>query len=816
MEYEWRHGMTKAMLQLTLAATLPVIFSLGFYRLEKNPGFAKLSYKKKQLVIGIAFGILAIISTETGIPVDGAVLNVRNAAPLTAGLLFGGPAGVLAGLIGGVERWFATLWGIGGFTRAACTIATIVAGFMAAVVRQFMLDNRKASWIYGLAVGVTSEVLHMLLVFITNASETQRAFLVVQKCALPMILANGLSVMAAIIAVTYVGKRKENTSEGIRNISQTFQRLLLICVVIAFLATNAFTNMFQTNLAESTAKQTLQTNIEDVKNDIRDASDETLLRLTSEMAKRLPDDISQTLLRTWSVEYDVTEINLVDENGIIRYSTDPAFVGYDMGSGEQSKEFLPLLSGTKEVVQSYQPTSFDPEVSRKYAGVALKSGGFLQAGFDAEQFQKEVDGQAIKAAKNRHVGQTGVIIICTEEGMIISDRDGHEGEVINILDAPDDKKYDEGECFIAEVHGEPSLCMYTVTEGYYIIGVLPETEAFFARDVSVHILAFMEVLVFAALFAHVYFLIKTLVVKNIQKINASLAQITNGNLNVTVDVRSNEEFASLSDDINVTVATLKHYIDEAAARIDKELEMAKKIQYSTLPSVFPPYPHRSEFSIFASMNAAKEVGGDFYDFYFLDEHHLAFLIADVSGKGIPAAMFMMTAKTLIKSFAESGLEVDKIFENANNELCVNNDAGMFVTAWMGILNTENGTVQYVNAGHNYPLIRHKDGLFEYKKTKNNFVLAGMEDIPYCMDEFTLEAGDTIFLYTDGVNEAHNEKKELYGDERLLATLNRTGNTDVENICKTVAKDIENFAGKAEQFDDITMVCLKYNGEGETC
>ena len=166
-------------------------------------------------------------------------------------------------------------------------------------------------------------------------------------------------------------------------------------------------------------------------------------------------------------------------------------------------------------------------------------------------------------------------------------------------------------------------------------------------------------------------LIKRVIINNLNKVNDTLAQITEGNLNVTVDVRSNAEFSSLSDDINSTVATLKNYIDEAAARFDKDLEIAKKIQHSALPSVFPPYPNRKDFSIFASMDAAKEVGGDFYDFYLLDEDHLAFVVADVSGKGIPGAMFMMTSKTLIKSHAESGLPVDEVFTQVNAQLCEN-------------------------------------------------------------------------------------------------------------------------------------------------
>ncbi|MBO5666804.1 MAG: SpoIIE family protein phosphatase, partial [Firmicutes bacterium] len=287
-------------------------------------------------------------------------------------------------------------------------------------------------------------------------------------------------------------------------------------------------------------------------------------------------------------------------------------------------------------------------------------------------------------------------------------------------------------------------------------------------------------------------------------------QITEGNLNVTVDVRDNEEFASLSDDINSTVKTLKNYIDEAAARFDKDLEIAKKIQHSALPSVFPPYPNRKDFSIFASMDAAKEVGGDFYDFYLLDENHLAFVVADVSGKGIPGAMFMMTSKTLIKSHAESGLAVNDVFTQVNAQLCENNEAGMFVTAWMGILDLETGLIRYANAGHNPPVVRHKDGSYEYLKGRANFVLAGMEGVRYKEQQLQLQQGDEIYLYTDGVTEAHDIDKKLFGEDRLLVSLNETTGMTVDEICRKVKADVDSFQGEAEQFDDVTMLCVRLN------
>ena len=279
-----------------------------------------------------------------------------------------------------------------------------------------------------------------------------------------------------------------------------------------------------------------------------------------------------------------------------------------------------------------------------------------------------------------------------------------------------------------------------------------------------------------------------------------------------VDVRSHEEFDALSNDINSTVDTLKRYIADAAARIDAELAFAKAIQHSALPSVFPPYPTRKEFDIWATMHTAKEVGGDFYDFYFVDEDTLAFLVADVSGKGIPAAMFMMTSKTLLKSYAESDMSVEEVFTSANEKLCEGNDAGMFVTAWMGLLNVRTGLVTFANAGHNPPLVRHGDGSFTYLKSRPGFVLAGMEGIRYRKNELQLQPGDMLYLYTDGVTEATDASNELYGENRLAALLDTSTDADAQHICAAVKADVDAFVGEAPQFDDMTMLCLAYHGK----
>ena len=251
----------------------------------------------------------------------------------------------------------------------------------------------------------------------------------------------------------------------------------------------------------------------------------------------------------------------------------------------------------------------------------------------------------------------------------------------------------------------------------------------------------------------------------------------------------------------------------ARQRIETELNVATQIQADMLPRIFPAFPEHREFDIYASMNPAKEVGGDFYDFFLVDNDHLAVVIADVSGKGVPAALFMVIAKTLIKNHAQNQEPPGEVFCHANEQLCEGNDAGLFVTAWMGVLEISTGRFIFVNAGHNPPLLRHTGGGYTWLRSKPDFVLAGMEGLRYRENELTLEPGDTLFLYTDGVTEATDGEQQLFGEERLQSALNEQPDLPVGQMLPKIKGCIDRFVGQAEQFDDITMLGLTYHGPG---
>ena len=275
-----------------------------------------------------------------------------------------------------------------------------------------------------------------------------------------------------------------------------------------------------------------------------------------------------------------------------------------------------------------------------------------------------------------------------------------------------------------------------------------------------------------------------------------------------------DELGHLYRSIRQMEADIYTYIDDLTAvtaekeRIGAELDVAKNIQASMLPCIFPAFPERPELDIYATMTPAKEVGGDFYDFFLIDDDRLAMVMADVSGKGVPAALFMVIAKTLIKNVTQTGLSPKAVLEKVNNQLCENNEAEMFVTVWLGILEISTGKLTCANAGHEYPVIKRAKGDYTLIKDKHGFVLAGMEGSRYKEYELQIEPGDRLYLYTDGVAESTNAHNELYGTDRMLDALNRNKDVSCEVLLHRMKEDIDAFVGEAPQFDDITMLSLE--------
>ena len=345
-------------------------------------------------------------------------------------------------------------------------------------------------------------------------------------------------------------------------------------------------------------------------------------------------------------------------------------------------------------------------------------------------------------------------------------------------------------------------------EHFTVIEDAPLAEMYRSRTATLMYNAGFLLVMLVAVFVVVRIMLSYIVVEPIHRTNKTLALITEGELQRRIDERAVKEFDELSDGINTTVGALRTMMDEVEHRNTQDLLAAKAIQESALPREFPPFPDIDRFDIYASMKTAKEVGGDFYDFFLIDEGKLGFLIADVAGKGIPAALFMMTAKTQIKSYLGSGIPVNEAVDAANHQLCLGNDAGMFVTAWVAVLDYRTGELSYVNAGHNPPLLNH-DGEWEWMREVSGMPLGLFDGLPYERLEHQLESSDTLYLYTDGVTEAMDKDGGLFGEDRLLRTLERFAGMNARSMSVGVRRAITDFTLDAEQSDDITMLTLRY-------
>lgn len=652
----------------------------------------------KRLLIGLVFGGCAVLSTHFAVDYSHMLLNVRDLGPLMAGLFFDPFSGILAGLIGGAERYIAgTYWGIGSYTRIACSVSTCLAGFLAAALRAWLFRHKKPSASFGFILGSVMEVFHMYVVLITHRADMTMALYVVKICAGPMILFTGIGMAVASVALQILTKEWRNPFRPMHKdekpVSRRFQFWLFIVTAILLASNLVFTYAIQTQSAVQDARDTLTNAVSDIRK---------------------------------------------------AYADDPEHV---------------------------------------------KGNHFIF-----------------------HVGRNGAYDLITEDAFI---RAGTHAKVgLNMTHRRKINEAPEGEFFRAQIFEPDNYCLKEqLDDGVILLVQLPESEIYANRDAQMYEIAFADILLFAVIYTLISQLVQLIVVKNLSMVNASLTKITGGDLNEVVDVRGSSEFASLSDDINQTVDTLKGYITAAEKRIEQELELARTIQDSALPKNFA-FP-RDDFEICAMMDPAKEVGGDFYDFFFVDPNRMALVIADVSGKGIPAALFMMRAKTAIRGLAEAGRDPAEILARANSMLCEGNDAEMFVTVWIGIADLLTGTVRCANAGHEYPAVMRAGGGYELLKDRHGLALAAMDGMKYKEYELQLNPGDRLFVYTDGVPEAINGATEQYGTDRMIDALNASAGGTLREALDAARRDVAAFVGGEDQFDDITMLNFTYKGTGRT-
>ena len=696
--------MFSMIIKMTTVTVLYVLLTTLIWRHTREKKLSLLS----KIIIGVVYGLCAILSTHFGIDYSDMMLNVRDLGPLSAGLYFDPVSGIIAGLIGGIERYIAgTFWGVGSYTRIACSLSTCLAGFIAAGMHIYLFKRKKPSATYAFFMGAVMEVFHMYVVFITHRDDMKMAFYVVKTCSPPMIVFTGLGMVASSLSLKINAGEWKNPFRRLRDeeipVSHRFQ-VWLFAVTFSILTLNLlFSLSIQTRTAEQNAGNTLAA----VSGDIR---------RTHEKLQEIEDSV------------DV--------------------IGNEM-----------------------------PELS--------------------------------ESLSYYHVGDSGTFDIINSDGLIVAG--DHQGRLISSNDRKKMEENKADEVYRAKYFKRDSLCRFEKwNDELTLMTTLPMTEVYANRDAQTFESVFGAIILFAVIYVLISMLVQAIVVNNLDMINESLGRITDGNLNEVVDVRKSSEFASLSDDINQTVDVLKGYIEATEKRFEQELEFARTIQASALPTNFK-FP-RNDFEIYAMMDPAKEVGGDFYDFFFVDQNKLALVIADVSGKGIPAALFMMRAKTAIRGLSESGFTPSEILRRANGTLCDGNDAEMFVTVWLGIIDLITGKMLCANAGHEYPVLKRSQGDYEYIKDKHGLPLAAIEGKQYKEYELQMEPGDKLFVYTDGVPEAQDKKEQQYGTGRLLDVLNTLKDTSVTDTLPAIRKDIADYVGDADQFDDITMLGLTYFGQ----
>ena len=585
----------------------------------------------------------------------------------------------------------------------------------------------------------------------------------------------------AVLFGNLPGARANDRRSWVRRLF--FNPMTLACA-LAFVCAAAVCWVIFARSARVAAEDELMKAARDMREQIDSCVDQQLFYLGNSICREFasPTAISSETAAKLCRTFDLDEVHVIGPDGAIVSSCDPSLIGFRMDSFAESARFNCLLAGEDTYSQPFRESVENHTRRRKYVGVAFPppEKGYIQLGYAETRLKDGLDYWFGDVAKDWHIGKMGFFIVAKDEtGVIDSCGLVNEGgnPVFKIGDTLAGVGFDVSNApvsplqfFTETIYGTPCLCLNEVRSFHRCIAAMPlaEIKGETRRSVSTAILVLFGVFVLAGIF-----------------MNRLLG----------------------------LVESLKGYIADAASREEKEMAMATAIQTNVLPMTFPPYPDLADrIDLHARMITAKKVGGDFYDFYFVSPGRLALVIADVSGKGVPAALFMMRAKATLQELLKGGRTIAEAVAAANDRLAESNDANMFVTVWVGIVDIETGAVEYVNAGHNPPLVKRVGGSVEYLTEKSGPPLAAMPGIAYRRKEMTLACGDGIVLYTDGVTEAVNREMKLFGEDRLKATLTGLlGVRDASDVLKGIEDAVSGFVGGCEQADDITLLAFKLRG-----
>ena len=584
-------------------------------------------------------------------------------------------------------------------------------------------------------------------------------------------------------------------------------------MVLMFLLTTALSVVIQYKVTMNDTERLLKVSIEDeIRSLTHFVSETQLLGMYFVKAYLQP---GYTDLASIPYYLDCDEASIIDENGIVLESTNKNMIGVDLDSNDATSGFFKELRGKKELLSPIPQSAGDPSEIIQYIGTELDNGMYVMGGFSQDSIDSIISEAVTEFISSRHVNQNGMLFIIDENNTVVSKPYDDSSQDIDKMFEGREIHGETREIREVSVNGVTYYRVFDTISNFKIVAVLSQKRVMENIRINLILSSVLGMILFVTLFISVSMLMKRKVARPVKEIVGTLASITGGELDEKVSVRSSSEFETISEGINKTVASIKEHIAREAARIDEELRYAWEIQYSALPVLTDGLKNNRYFGLFSSMNTAKEVGGDFYDFYMTDEHTLVFMIADVSGKGIPAAMFMMKGKATLSDSIVSVDDLGESVSRANVRICDGNEAGMFITAWVGVLDILTGELRFVNAGHNPPVLI-RDGKAEFLKMKTDLILGTMDDAEYQTQSLKLRKGDILYLYTDGVTEATDTNSGFYGEKRLIAALNGISPNEEDicgTVCRKVSDSVAQFAGGAPQADDITMLCLSIKGSG---
>lgn len=710
--------------------------------------FAEKKLRGNQWLLGGWFGLLAVIANSfsvLSVSEYNIALSLRDAPVIVAALFFGPVAGITAGAIAAVERAITPLFGIGAQTW--CPMATFGVALVAAAFRKWFRDGRRPLLAQAVALGFIFEGLHLCFDLLMGLNRLGRSCEVIFTAFVPESFG-----LAAALGFSAVVLHSAGTFR--RNFTSNSSRILL-----AFLFFAAVIGMISLHDAETATVERGESAMRQIDHVVDSQIDFMIHQDANWVAERIKTihEISPDIQRAIIEEADYDELCVVDPSGKIVEANDERLKSFNFATHEKSKRYLKLVTGEIEYINEPFRASGLDGVIVKYGGVALPDrSGFVQLGYYRRTLKKDFrqyffqmfrDGTSIGTDDFQFVVSTNdwtVAVACDNKKQYI-------GKSIEELGLSPNRKY-------ARVLGDWCHIRTMDIGEWRIFNIIPLAETFGPAAVQC---AVILLLVFAFMF-----FVQLVIMR----------------------------FRKQQDKIDRLRA-------EADERLHKELLMAQKIQESYLPETLP---QDNSFVISAKMLPAREVGGDFYDSYRLDDGRIVIIIADVSGKGVPAAMFMMRSKSALQTMMSRTPDLADAVTQANEMLCGKNYAEMFVTAWIGVYDALTGNLEFVNAGHNPPIVKRAEGSVEWLRKRGGIALAAMPGVKYKSQICTLNEGDSILLYTDGVTEAVNPAEELYGENRLAQFIS---SANVESAVSDLFGDLVHFADGAEQADDITVLML---------